>query len=307
MDFSILDDDMLPPLNLKAKDQDSREEKNKICEKKTKGEVSNTLTEAQEKRHRVLVQEYGNKCRRNSLNSFPMKLMKILSRDDLQDYISWLPHGRAFCIHQPHTIVNDVLISYFKVSKFRSFTRQLNLWEFKHIAQGKDAGAYYHELFLRGRPKLALFIRRREIKGIDKKMPSNSGKEPNFYDMTTMNPLSCCKDPPLASQKSTFVTTYDTLPKDTEKTSQTGSVDASNSVFGSPCSQRNSHIDHRDVPIPALSSKSVLETILLEQQRQQVVKFLQQASQDSLRRAHQAIEQHRATETLLQRINEADI
>jgi len=217
MDFSILEDDMLPPLDLEAKDQEFGEDKDNICEKKTTGEVSNTLTEAQQKRHRVLVQVYGTKCPRNMLKTFPMTLMEILSQDDLQEYISWLPHGRAFCIHRPHAFVNDVLNAYFKVSKFRSFTRQLNLWEFKRITQGRDVRAYYHELFLRGRPKLALFIRRRRIKGIGTKMPLNPRKEPNFYDMTAMEPLSLCEGPPLAFLKSTAVKTDDTLPKATEK------------------------------------------------------------------------------------------
>jgi len=317
MDFSILDDDILPPFDLEAKDQEFGEDKDKICEKMMTGEISNTLTEAQQKRLRVLVQVYGTKCPRNVHKKFPMTLMEILSQDDLQEYISWLPHGRAFCIHQPHAFVNDVLFSYFKVSKFRSFTRQLNLWEFKRISQGRDAGAYYHELFLRGRPKLALFIRRRRIKGIGTKLPLNPSKDPNFYDMTATEPLPLCEDYPLAFLKSTAVKTDDTLPKATEKNSATnrnaasyhspiGSLDTSNPVHGSsfPQPELITRIEHKDEPNSSHSSRMVLEMISLEKQRQKFIELLQQESMHSLRQAEQALAQHKAQEILLQRINE---
>ena len=59
----------------------------------------------------------------------------------------------------------QVLPRFFKQTKYLSFTRQLNLWGFKRITRGIDAGAYYHELFLPGRTNLSMRMKRQKIKG----------------------------------------------------------------------------------------------------------------------------------------------
>lgn len=43
--------------------------------------------------------------------------------------------------------------------------------------------AYYHELFLRGKPGLALRMKRTKYKGKGPRRPGCPDKEPNFYDM----------------------------------------------------------------------------------------------------------------------------
>lgn len=69
---------------------------------------------------------------------------------------------------------------------FLSFSpnyRQLNLWGFKRLTKGQDNGAYYHELFLRGKPLLAMRMRRQRIKGTGVKLSSDPSREPNFYSI----------------------------------------------------------------------------------------------------------------------------
>ena len=110
------------------------------------------------------------------------QLLDILDGSEFSDIVDWMPHGRAFLVKNPKLFASQVLPQCFKQSKFLSFTRQLNLWGFKRITRGVDTGAYYHELFLRGRPYLAMRMKRQKIKGTGMKLVPNPDAEPNFYE-----------------------------------------------------------------------------------------------------------------------------
>jgi hypothetical protein len=100
---------------------------------------------------------------------FPQKLHRMLSELQKEaggtDVASFLPHGRAFDIHNPKKFVTEIMPKYFRMSRFSSFQRQLNLYDFRRITDGMDKGAYYHELFLNGRPALCMHMKRTKIKG----------------------------------------------------------------------------------------------------------------------------------------------
>ena len=96
---------------------------------------------------------------------FYTQLLEVLDRGDLSAIIDWMSHGRAFIVKQPKIFAAQVLPRFFKQTKYLSFTRQLNLWGFKRITRGIDAGAYYHELFLPGRTNLSMRMKRQKIKG----------------------------------------------------------------------------------------------------------------------------------------------
>ena len=118
---------------------------------------------------------------------FPVKLFDVLDciqREGKYTHIcSWQPHGRCFLIRHPKLFVAEVLPLYFRHAKLTSFQRQLNLYGFGRLTIGPDAGAYYHELFLRGKRFLAWRMPRTRIKGTKIKFASNPKAEPNFYDM----------------------------------------------------------------------------------------------------------------------------
>lgn len=118
---------------------------------------------------------------------FPARLHAMLEESEnngLEDIVSWQPHGRCFVVHRPKEFAVEIMPTYFKMSKFPSFLRQLNLYGFQRLtAKGGDQGGYYHELFLRGKVALAYRIPRRRIKGNKVRARSNPEREPNFYAM----------------------------------------------------------------------------------------------------------------------------
>jgi hypothetical protein len=81
---------------------------------------------------------------------FPQRLMEILTNPDNQEAIAWLPHGKAFIIVNRQKFADNVLPHYFRKTKYTSFTRKLNRWNFTRVTRGAELGAYYHEFFQRG-------------------------------------------------------------------------------------------------------------------------------------------------------------
>jgi len=120
---------------------------------------------------------------------FPERVHYMLdrcSRAGLAGVIAWRDHGRAFIVHDTERFVRCVLPLYFKHSKWPSFQRQLNLYGFRRLGRGADAGSYYHELFLRGFPGLSRDIERVKIKGTGSKACTAPVEEPDFYGMPTV-------------------------------------------------------------------------------------------------------------------------
>jgi hypothetical protein len=110
-------------------------------------------------------------------------MLQNVEEEGLAFIISWKAHGRAFKIHKAPELKEKILCKYFNHTKISSFHRQLNLYGFSRITQGCDKGAYYHELFLRGKANLASQISRQKVKGAARKGMANPESEPDFYSM----------------------------------------------------------------------------------------------------------------------------
>lgn len=70
------------------------------------------------------------------------------------------------------------------------------MYGFRRLTQGADAGAYYHELFLRGRPQLCMRMQRQKVKGTGHKQPADAKTEPNFYNMPPSDSPQAPPSPP---------------------------------------------------------------------------------------------------------------
>ena len=97
--------------------------------------------------------------------NFPFKLYRILEEAESygkDDIVSFLSHGRAFTIHKPRQFVSEIMPKYFTTSRMSSFQRQLNLYGFRRITEGRDKGSYFHDFFLKGKRKLCKKIKRKK-------------------------------------------------------------------------------------------------------------------------------------------------
>jgi hypothetical protein len=120
--------------------------------------------------------------------AFPVRLFDMLTDVEAQgqtSIVSWLSHGRALRVHDPDAFVTKILPLYFKQSKITSFQRQLNVYGFRRIVFGRDAGAYHHDCFLRSKRDLAFQITRVGIKNTGLRSTYLfQEEEPDFYSMT---------------------------------------------------------------------------------------------------------------------------
>mmetsp|Transcript_6896 Transcript_6896/g.10188 ORF Transcript_6896/g.10188 Transcript_6896/m.10188 type:complete len:519 (-) Transcript_6896:378-1934(-) len=94
----------------------------------------------------------ANRLPQHDSSPFPLKLMEILDHNRHGDIICWLPHGRGFIIRDKKRFEIEVMPHYFKESKYTSFTRRLNRWNFTIQAHGHKKASYFHPIFVRGNP-----------------------------------------------------------------------------------------------------------------------------------------------------------
>lgn len=99
--------------------------------------------------------------------TFPLKLYRMLhevEKSGKQNIVSFLPHGKSFVVHKPKAFVEEVMPKYFTTCRLASFQRQLNLYGFRRITEGREKGAYSHDFFLKGKRALCRKVKRQKTR-----------------------------------------------------------------------------------------------------------------------------------------------
>eukprot|EP00985_Skeletonema_marinoi_P028027 scaffold23818_cov167-Skeletonema_marinoi.AAC.1 len=100
--------------------------------------------------------------------TFPFKLYNMLEYacdSEFSSCISWTADGSEFIIHDKDDMMDNLAPMFFNQTKFRSFTRQLNIWGF---VRTDTLDGWRHNHFLRGRPHLLNEIERTQVKSTAK-------------------------------------------------------------------------------------------------------------------------------------------
>ena len=78
------------------------------------------------------------------LDTFPFCLYRLLEKaaedERIASVVSWLPNGKGFLVYDHRAFVNEIIPAYFNQSKYQSFQRQLNLYQFRRILSGPFKG-----------------------------------------------------------------------------------------------------------------------------------------------------------------------
>lgn len=74
---------------------------------------------------------------------FPWRLHQML--DDIEKagddaVVSWLPDGRHFQVHNPQVFMQRIIPKFFKQKSYKSFQRQLHLYGFQRVLEGRNRG-----------------------------------------------------------------------------------------------------------------------------------------------------------------------
>ncbi|KAK1739056.1 heat shock factor family protein, partial [Skeletonema marinoi] len=93
-------------------------------------------------------------------------MLEYACDSEFSSCISWTADGSAFIIHDKDVMMDNIAPMFFNQTKFRSFTRQLNIWGF---VRTDTLDGWRHNHFLRGRPHLLNEIERTQVKSSEKK------------------------------------------------------------------------------------------------------------------------------------------
>lgn len=102
---------------------------------------SQTIHEPSTKKEREALDYYH---KGQIAGQFPVKLQTLLHKVEklgMNHIFGWQPHGRSFTIRDPAEFESILMTRFFNQRQISSFRRQINLYNFKRITRGPNAGA----------------------------------------------------------------------------------------------------------------------------------------------------------------------
>ncbi|KAL9179078.1 hypothetical protein ACHAXT_000120 [Thalassiosira profunda] len=138
---------------------------------------------------------YGETChqtvppKKAQCQKLPSKLDAMLCDPALAPAITWMPHGRSWKILDRELFASLALPRYFGHDNHTSFVRLVNAWGFRRITKGTDHDSYYHELFLRGKPRLHERMKRMPACHLKTPLDNKDAQGPDFYALAKTSPL----------------------------------------------------------------------------------------------------------------------
>ena len=99
---------------------------------------------------------------KRNCQTFPMRLMKMLSSSDVSEGIQWLPHGRSFIVVDSKKFEEEIIPRYFtQLTLFKSFLRQVvctHVRTFTVFYINMNIAGRLSQIFLYGLFSFAIFI-----------------------------------------------------------------------------------------------------------------------------------------------------
>jgi hypothetical protein len=120
---------------------------------------------------------------RHELPTILYDMLEDARKAKQEDIVSWMPHGRAFKVHDRHEFETKIMPNYF-TEKYDSFRFLLAQWGFLKLSRrgAKDRGGYYHKWFIQGKRHLCENAKKHEfIAAMPDFMPASD--EPDLYEL----------------------------------------------------------------------------------------------------------------------------
>ena len=125
------------------------------------------------------VSQFAPKSTPHIVPPFLTKLYDMVNCDKYKSLIHWSNDGKAVCISNIKQFSEVVLPQYFKHSKFASFLRQLNMYNFYTTRQEPELREFKNPNFIRDNVNLMSCIKRKraQVKSLDKDGKSTSKRQ----------------------------------------------------------------------------------------------------------------------------------